>query len=338
MRAEYRRRTWLSVVSMDDMASFLGGFPRIVPSIHSDTAEPRNLHGWELSGQAAVLPDSRPLDEITEATYLIAKGRLFRSLGRVADFSCTPHLSPYQSVLDIDHELGHGYQSLPLHMRAGTNKNRAPDGNDLQARKANFSGISLLCLYHKGMLILHRRFLAKASVDSRFQPSRDRCISSALALLNLQKDLEPAFYRLTLARQILMLAAMTLFLELELRRKAPSPGGPAGTGESYDDAVLVQALETSCSLWAEATRVSDEADKIHGALLSLLSGLQDAAATCAGTNPSSGVSPGTPPNPASRMSPRLDAHDLVFSLEKDSLDAEFDWVCISALTCRQYRR
>ena len=44
LQAEYRRRIWLSVISMDDMTFFIGGFPRMMPALHSDTMEPRNLH------------------------------------------------------------------------------------------------------------------------------------------------------------------------------------------------------------------------------------------------------------------------------------------------------
>ncbi|KAK8115340.1 hypothetical protein PG999_007409 [Apiospora kogelbergensis] len=317
VQAEYRRRTWSSVVGMDEMVSFVGGFPRLMSSIYSDTAEPRNIHNWELPQKTTVLPPSRPLTEDTEATYLIAKGRLFRSLGQIADFNCMPHLGSYQTVLDIDQDLENTYQNLPVHMRSSSIVEKGPE-KALRANKNYFTSISLLCLYYKGIIILHRRFLARASVDAQFKFSKDRCISSALALLALQKGLDPGFYRLALTRQILMLAAMTLILEMELRRRALSLDAATDDG-----AALMHALEQSCAYWDEAAQVCDEASKTHQSLLSLLSDLRDSMAP-AGTDTSLGVSPETPQEP-SDFSPRFDGFDLVFSLDKNSLDAEFDW-------------
>ena len=61
LQAEYRRRVWLSVIGVDDMASFIVGFPRMMPEIYSDTMEPHNLHDWEFSDDTTVLPPSTPL-------------------------------------------------------------------------------------------------------------------------------------------------------------------------------------------------------------------------------------------------------------------------------------
>lgn len=61
-QAEFRRRVWLSIVGLDDMASFLMGFPRMLPSSLPDVMEPLNLHDWELSEDMVALPPSRMHD------------------------------------------------------------------------------------------------------------------------------------------------------------------------------------------------------------------------------------------------------------------------------------
>jgi hypothetical protein len=76
LEGELRRRVWQAVVTKDDLASFLIGFPSMVLGVSSDTLEPRNLHDWELSEDATVLPPSRPLNESTPVTYIIIKGPL----------------------------------------------------------------------------------------------------------------------------------------------------------------------------------------------------------------------------------------------------------------------
>ncbi|KAK6083227.1 fungal specific transcription factor domain-containing protein [Seiridium cupressi] len=114
IQAEYRRRIWLSVTSMDDMASLLGGFPRMMSAVYSDTKEPHNLLDSELSQHTTSLPPSRPLTEETPMTYLIIKTRMFRVLGRVPDFHSAPSLGSYDTVLDIDQALHEIYQNFLL--------------------------------------------------------------------------------------------------------------------------------------------------------------------------------------------------------------------------------
>ena len=264
LQAEYRRRVWLSVIGMDDVASFLVGFPRMIPEIHSDTMEPRNLHDWELSDDTTVLPPSRPLTEPTSATYMIIKGRLFRALGRVTDFNNTPSLGSYSTVLEIDNALFGAYQNFPPHMRVHSGKN----GFNLFKNKSDFSNLQLESMYHKGMCTLHRKFIAKSRLDSQYNLSRDRCISSALALLDYQHILEPSWYKFSQTRQMLTLAAMILFLELEHRRRDPN------MDNSSDSGALLQALEKSCTLWADAEGFCDEASRVYQILAGMLSSFQ----------------------------------------------------------------
>jgi hypothetical protein len=179
LQAEYRRRVWLSVIGMDDMASFLVGFPRMMPAIYSDTVEPRNLHDWELSDDTTVLPPSRPLTEPTPATYMIVKGRLFRALGRITDFNNTPSLGSYDTVLEIDNSLHEAYQNFPPHLKVYS----STGDFDSFKNKSDLSNLQLESMYHRGMCTLHRKFIAKGRLDPQYNLSRDRCISYLGAIL-----------------------------------------------------------------------------------------------------------------------------------------------------------
>jgi len=314
LRAEYRRRVWLSVVGMDDMASFLVGFPRMMPAIYSDTMEPRNLHDWELSDDTNVLPPSRPLTEPTPATYLIAKGRLLRALGRITDFNNTPTLTSYNAVLDIDNSLYEAYQNFPPHMKVQGGR------GDLNAvrNKSDITNLQLESMYHRGMCILHRRFIAKSRLDPQYTLSRDRSISSALAILDYQRVLEQSWYNLSQTRQILTLAAMILFLELEHRRRGlEMDTSPASSA-------LLQALEQSCALWEDAKSSCDEAWRIHQILVGMLSSFQ----TDVETGSSQTQAPGSLSEfSASNM--QFQATNGSLSLEKDlflmSSEMDIDW-------------
>ena len=263
LQAEYRRRVWLSVISIDDVASFNKGFPRMLPGVYSNVTEPRNLYDWELSDETTVLPSSRPMTESTPVTYMILKGRLFAALGRITDFNNLPNSGPYSTVLEIDSALHEAYQSFPTHLRVsgGTNVLNA------QTAKSDLSSLQLESMYHQGMCTLHRRFLAKGRLYPQYNISRDRCITSALALLGFQEFLEPSWYKMSRTRQMVSLAAMILFLELEQRRVSRELNTPDGEA-------LFMALKKSCSFWNNAKESCAEAREFYQFLAGLLSGFQ----------------------------------------------------------------
>ncbi|KAK9245854.1 hypothetical protein V1506DRAFT_506084 [Lipomyces tetrasporus] len=314
LQAEYRRRVWLSVIGMDNMASFLVGFPRMMPAIYSDTMEPRNLHDWELSDDTTVLPPSRPLTEPTPATYMIVKGRLVRALGRITDFNNTPSLGSYDTVLEIDNSLYEAYQNFPPHMKVYGGRRELNSFKN----KPDVSNLQLESMYHQGMCTLHRKFIAKGRLDSQYNLSRDRCISSALALLDYQHILEPSWYQLPLTRQIFALAAMILFLELEHRRRGPD------MDTSSDSGALLQALEKSCALWEDAKSSCDEAWRVYQILAGMLSSFQ----TVAGTSSSQTQTP-EPLFEFPGLSPQFQPLNGRLSLEKDlfvmSNEMDIDW-------------
>lgn len=260
LQAEYRRRVWLSIITMDTMASFLAGLPRMTASIHSDNKEPLNVHESELSEGMTCLPPSRPLEHDTPATYLIVKGRLFHALGRIADFHSSFATSSYGQVLDIDRALSDTLTSFPQQMKVSPGDIR----NAPLKRPDLLSSLNMTLMYHRGMCMLHSRFQAKAAADRRFQLSRDRCVSSALEIVGFQGEIWPAAYQFSLTRQLLILAAMVLLLELELLRAAASSSSSAaykgGMVLTQSEAFL--AMERSCRLWEAAVAVYGEAAKV----------------------------------------------------------------------------
>ncbi|KAK0624577.1 hypothetical protein B0T17DRAFT_590466 [Bombardia bombarda] len=306
LQAEYRRRVWLSVTSLDDTASFVAGFPRMTAAIYSDTMEPRNIHDWELSEDAT--------------------SRLFRAMCRISDFNNIPNPSSYKAVLEIDQAVYSAYDAFPLHMKVPPDMASGGDrtGGITLRSLSHFPNLTLLGMYHKGMCTLHCRFLAKARVDSRFHFSRDRCISSALALLAFQPGLEPPFYRLSQTRQMLTLGAMVLLLELELRRKT-RPETCTEVDECPDSHLLMQALKKSRACWADVTNTCDEAYRAHEFLAGMLSGLEENPARDASSHT---VSPGTPPEMLEFS--ELPAFETLmanggFSFEDDPFNMDIDW-------------
>lgn len=318
LQAEYRRRTWLSVVSMDDMASFLSGFPQTSSAISSDTLEPGNLHDWELCEDTVALPPVRPLTEPTSTTYMLVKGRLFRALARVVDINSSPSPISYETVVEVDHAVHDAYEQFPPYMKVAPAEDSS---NPVEKAKPSFPDLSLAAMYHKGILLLHRNSMARSRTDDRFQFSRDRCISSALALMAFQQNLEPSFYKLSQLQQILILAAMILFLELELRRKDPDVEARPESG------VILHALEQSCAHLAEAMGTCDEIWNIHQFLVGMLSAFHEHSNST--KSPEAAL-----PEAAFEFTgfdPQINALATGVSFEDDSSPFRIDWV---SLQCR----
>ncbi|OAG03343.1 uncharacterized protein CC84DRAFT_1198217 [Paraphaeosphaeria sporulosa] len=259
LSAEYRRRVWLSVISMDNMASFQLDFPRTMPKSFSNTKEPLNVHDWELSERTEALPPARPLSELTPVTYLIAKGRLYNTLGRITDLNSGLQLGSYDTVLDIDHALQKGLEDAPPYVKAVLCGDHEP-----ASITANFSAFSLLHAYYLGMCVLHRRFMAKSKEDARFSLSRERCVSCSISLLSFQRNLDPKYYKISRTRQTFALAAMLLFLEVELRKDDTKHNT---LPESH---IILETLEISVNSWAAAMHLCQETWSIYDLLVRMI--------------------------------------------------------------------
>ncbi|RAK75930.1 Zn(II)2Cys6 transcription factor [Aspergillus fijiensis CBS 313.89] len=318
LQAEYRRRIWLAVISMDNMTSFGAGLPRMLSAIYSDTREPRNLHDWELPADdatAASLPPSRPLTESTAVTYLIVKGRLCHALGRVVDLTCSPTSSTYADVLAADRMLSAAYDSFPSHMQPP-----APP-QPLEQLRLFHAQIGLRSIYHRAMCTLHRRFLTQAKTNPQYRFSRDRCLASARALLATQRDLSEQWYRFAHTRQILSFAAMVVFLELELMRQFP------GAEDAVEQADLRRDLETSVALWGVNRGTCDEAGRQWQVLAGMLEGVRSRSdakdgdggggVEAASADHASGLGLWGPPS----QMPGVDG----FTFEKELASVEIDW-------------
>ncbi|RDW67411.1 fungal specific transcription factor domain-containing protein [Aspergillus mulundensis] len=268
MKGEYRRRIWLSVTTMDDMASYLSGFPRMTPAITSDTKEPLNIDDWELSEDITALPLSRPLSEPTSATFMIARGRVSHALGEVIDFmnSCCP--DNFTKALEVDRVLEDTWSLLPSHMKVDSN---IFDQSPVQS-PPNYSYLALECMYHHGICTLHRRFMQSNLEKQSSKISRSRCLASSLALIKFQQLLQPPMYSFSRTRQILAPAAMIILLELEMRRKAPD------SASDFVTVTLVEALDKSVVLWKTASGSCDEAATVYKVLNDMIQSIQRGSA------------------------------------------------------------
>ncbi|KAK9368461.1 hypothetical protein V1509DRAFT_622988 [Lipomyces kononenkoae] len=280
-QGEMRRRIWRFILTVDAASSFAVGLPKMIQAVHHDAAEPRNIHDWELYEEMTELPPSRPLSEETPVSYLIVKSRVFRPLGAVADFICSLQPDLYDVALQIDKQLWDAHSQIPPGFRMQDLDESKGESYSTVTRR-----IQLELKYNQGMCVLHRRFLVPGRVDHRFARSRERCIDSAMNLLNLQNILyefatkadpgeTPQYgHRVSCTNQGFILPAVILCLDLRHKQKGLAESGSLGLwGPDFQQDAMLKALRTAYKIWNEVRDSSSETRQVSRVLSRLLQAL-----------------------------------------------------------------
>lgn len=317
-QGELRRRVWSFVYRLDSLTSFLVGLPSMVNPLDTDSTDPRNIHDWELYENMTVMPPSRPNTDITPMTYLLAKGTMIAILSGISGFLNSLGNRSYDRVLEIDKEFTQAYHSLPPYYKVG-------DIGELRVISTALSNrrVQLVFLYHQGICVLHRKFLAQGRMEPRFALSYQRCIDSATTLLQLQNFLftdnhekgtkvAKHWYRVSYMTQEYILAAMILCLDLKHRRKKSAEEDPL---PSKQETEILDLLKTACNIWSNSRGTSPDAEKVYRVLSSMLGTLDPG---------------GTVGNSAS-LAPVLPSIEDSFAVtglqsEVDYASMDFDWV------------
>lgn len=279
-QGEMRRRIWFFVIGIDALTSFQAGLPSMNGSLKYDTLEPRSLHNSELYEGMTELPLSRPRGEQTPVAYMLAKGTVVRVIGEIGDFLNSLDTYSYDTVLKLDAELLRSHSELPPFLQFSSLGNRKDNESYI------FNGtVQLELLYHQGMCVLHRKFLAKGRFDQKYARSRLQSVKSALALLSLQNLLyrdatlpdgrlrfTRHWYRFTCTNETFILAAMILCLDLKHRKVEASVRNNIIDTDQLE--TILSALRGSREIWGHAKGIASEsaadAWKVHRVLTCML--------------------------------------------------------------------
>jgi hypothetical protein len=115
-QGEMRRRVWTFVRQSDLLFSFQVGLPSMIRTVDSDTELPRNLYDDDFDENCKELPPSRPANEPTPISYLIAKARLAYVFGRVTELTSSVQSESYDKVMELDAELRRARDLIPEHL------------------------------------------------------------------------------------------------------------------------------------------------------------------------------------------------------------------------------
>ncbi|KAI9722611.1 MAG: hypothetical protein M1812_001542 [Candelaria pacifica] len=281
-QGEMRRRKWTFLWQSDILFSFQTGLPSMVRSADCDTTLPRILYDDEFDESTQELPVSRPYTEPAPVSYMITKARLAISFGKILEQPQSLS-SPYEDIMKLDNSLRENLASMPPHLRI-----RSIDESGMDPAHLIMQRINLDLLYNKGQCVLHREFIGVARVNSRYAHSRRTCVDSSMEILRHQVTLhyecQPnrrlrsvKWYISSLTTHDFLLAAMIVALDLYYGTEAERAGRSSGDLYTWGlerRADMMEALETSKSIWEESQDRSIEAYKASKSLSVMLDKLK----------------------------------------------------------------
>ncbi|KAF7157059.1 hypothetical protein CNMCM5623_001047 [Aspergillus felis] len=297
-QGEMRRRVWAFVRQSDLLFSFQVGLPSMIRTVDSDTELPRNLYDDDFDENCKELPPSRPPNEPTPISYLIAKARLAYVFGRVTELTSSVQSESYDKVMELDAELRRARDLIPEHLVV-----RPFEECQLDPSNLIMSRFGIMSVYHKAQCVLHRPYIVLARGNPRFTYSRKACIDSAMELLRFQSMLH-AETRPTgrlrtkqnrvnsLSSNDYLLAATIVCFDLYHGLKLQAGGRDSGDAFAWGRErrqEMIMALQRSREIWDELRDESLEAWKaagIIGVMLAKLNlGLPDSNATAPAFEP-----------------------------------------------------
>ncbi|KAK3318927.1 fungal-specific transcription factor [Apodospora peruviana] len=192
LQAEMRRRIWAMVLQGDVLISGQMGMPRLLGDWRCDTAEPRNLNDDDLTDSTVELPPSRPETEYTTSLNVIAKRRMLVALGKISDLTAAIRPRIYTEVMRADAMLNDAAASIPPPLQPKPMTASITDSPQLIMAR-----LFLNHMFHKGQIMLHRRFLhadpppdVGVEVEDPFAYSRKVCLDASLRSLQIQHVLD----------------------------------------------------------------------------------------------------------------------------------------------------
>ena len=272
-QAEMRRRIWAFVRQCDTMFSFQLALPSMIRSSDCDTKAPRNIFEDEFGPDSKVLPAERPNTEPTPVSYSIVKGQFTAEFGSILEEinSVNKHVS-YDEVLKRDQHLREMKDNMFPHLKVRPLEECLHDPATLLMQR-----YGLDILWQKCMCVLHRKYIARARLNTRYSHSRRACVDASMEILRHQSKLhqesQPGgrmrsmkWFIPSLTKHDYLLGAMIVCLDLYYdslseasAEKAPEYDKYFWTPEQRVD--MIQALETSEQIWKESANTSMEAFK-----------------------------------------------------------------------------
>ncbi|KAI9643813.1 hypothetical protein NHQ30_007164 [Ciborinia camelliae] len=201
-----------------------------------------------------------------------------RAYGYVIEFLHIVEPQPYIEVIKLDEMLKKYHDIIPTHLQLGTlsqMKNETP--------AAITEKFFLQKFYYKGILLLHRKYwnaTLPENPDEFRWFSRRMCVSSSMALLNIQISMHEAsqpggilqhmkWWQFSITNHNFLMAAMIMCLDLNTNQRTD----PRSGGMSYcavGERTKLDALVRARDIWGEIAGECIDAKRAVSILTSLI--------------------------------------------------------------------
>lgn len=273
-QGEMRRRIWTFVRQMDTMFSFQLALPGMIRNSDCDTTLPRNIFEDEFGPDSKVLPPARPFTEPTPVSYMITKSQIALEFAVILEEinAVNGKAISYDEVLKRDNRLRDLRNNMPPHLRLRPMEECTHDPATLLMQRFNLD-----IMWQKTMCVLHRKYIARATQNSRYAHSRRACVDASMEILRhqakLHRESQPGgrmrtmkWFISSLTKHDYLLGAMIVCLDLHYDSITESLAERPPHYDMYfwsptQRAEMVQALETSQRIWKESQETSMEAYK-----------------------------------------------------------------------------
>lgn len=184
LQAEMRRRLWATLLQADILISSQMGMPRMISDTQWDTAQPHNLQDSDLQAKSTQLPVSRPETEHTSSLGIIARIRILKVVGQIADLTSAVAPCSYAEIHRFDGLLREAQASIPQLLQP-----KSLAASIMDSPQLIMSRLFISQIFYKGQIMLHRRFLyldPPSHEPDAYTYSRKVCLDAALRLLEIQ--------------------------------------------------------------------------------------------------------------------------------------------------------
>ncbi|KAM0425802.1 hypothetical protein ACHAPT_009053 [Fusarium lateritium] len=275
IECEIRRRVWATLYISDIMVSMQVGAPKMVQEGQWDTRDPLNLSDEDFDGTSSELPAPRDDNELTPVFFVIARYRMAKVMGVMADIMNATQYDPVRAARAAE-LLKATYDSLPTVLKLGS-------GGLADNHRIIMHRYVLAIQLHQAEMLVHLRCMATPPREddlSNPNSSLNILLNAGLKLLEYRRllDIEaqpngslwPVRWKLssTLAHEFL-LATMVLSKAL-FSTLGPHPLVQRGTDMEVQ---VLSTLRQTHELWLRSKHRSSEARQAADLLTSLFQAL-----------------------------------------------------------------
>ncbi|KAL7269669.1 hypothetical protein RUND412_007650 [Rhizina undulata] len=182
IEAEQRRRCWTAILMLEAFQASAMGKPCMIRADHCDSSLPADVNDADITRDGISAPSSHP----TQLTYLILKFKLLGLASKICDQVFGLAQPDYSVVLDFDRQLEAEKASWTKAYGAPAHSDDSLDSLELHHQVHWYILHSQL---HQLYLLLHRPYFRSSPNGVLQSESRDRCIKSSLAALDIYRAL-----------------------------------------------------------------------------------------------------------------------------------------------------